>query len=208
MTAVTSVRPLGACVVLAAGRSSRMGGPKALLVWEPGVPLAIAHANARRDDCSIVVLVVRADVAAALGPFPAHGKVVICLESERLGPAAGIVAAARSGALAGCERILLTPVDIPPPPTSTVTALFRALDANVLASRPRVRGQRGQPFACHARVIEQFAQGADLSALGGIIDAFKNQCADVDLDDPDALLDLNTPELFYERTGRMPTFWP
>jgi molybdenum cofactor cytidylyltransferase len=196
------------CIILASGRSTRMGGPKALLVWGADTPLALAHTVARRSDCGTIVLVARPEVAKALRPLGHDCEIVPCVEPFELGPAGAIAAAVRSGALEGIEQVLLVPVDVPPPRSSTACALFQALGAGVLASRPRRQGLRGQPLACHNSVLDSFRNGVSVSALRDILEAFRTRCVDVDLDDPDVLLDLNTPEQFRARTGVWPAFWP
>jgi CTP:molybdopterin cytidylyltransferase MocA len=148
-------------LVLAAGRGTRVGGAKALMVVD-GEPLALAHARARAEDCDRVVIVARRDVVERLGArdeHKSHEGSVFCIseEDDALGPAGSIRAAVTSGALSGAEKILVTPVDVTPASTAVVRALFDALSREHEATR----FAHGHPIAIRAATLaEHYARGA------------------------------------------------
>jgi len=181
-----------------------MGGPKALLLWD-GVPLAVAHARARSADCDRAIVVTREPIAEALLRADPTLSIVVSREPDELGAAGSIAAAVRAGALGGAEQVLVTPVDVAPAQTSTVRKVLEALSKGE-ASRPRLRGLPGHPVACRAsRLAAWYAKEAvplrdRLASLGSL-------CLEVDVDDPDVLVDFDTIEAFEARTGRKAAFW-
>lgn len=160
-------RAKSAALILAAGRGTRVGGAKALMIVD-GAPLGVAHVRARLGDCDRVVIVAREEVVAILraeeegnereavagvvDALRGDGRVrgVVSREPEELGPAGSIRAAVKEGALDGCERVLVTPVDVSPASTSVVRSLFDALsDPDVDA----VRFEHGHPIAIRREIL-------------------------------------------------------
>jgi len=138
---------MNAALVLAAGRGTRVGGPKALMLVD-GAPLALAHARARERDCDRVIVVARKDVIDALQPAHPQGWCPSD-EDDALGPAGSIRAAVRRGVLSVIDVVLVTPVDVVPAPASIVRALFEAITDGVDAAR----FEHGHPVAVRASVL-------------------------------------------------------
>ncbi len=200
-------------IVLAAGKGMRLGGPKALLLWPgpPGTkprPLAIAHAEARLSaESSRVVVVARKPIVQALIPFVRPGlDLVVSDATDELGPAGSIATAVlRIGA---DDRVLVCPVDTLPARAATVASLLAGLGvggAPPLATRPRHGGRAGHPVALQARALDRYRQPNPpplrdhLHALGGDL-------LDVDVDDADILVDINTPAEAIRYLRAPPTF--
>ncbi len=103
----------------------------------------------------------------------------------------GLDAAARQGAAAA----LVCPVDIPLFSARTVTRLievFRATRAPLV--RPASDGRHGHPVL-FARAIFDAFRGADPSeGARPIVRAYAARSVDVEVDDPGAFLDIDTPE--------------
>src|SRR5688500_17789170 len=115
-------------VVLAAGRGERLGGPKALLTW-PGPagdePLALAHARVRlAAECTRAIVVVRAEVATALGKLVADERITLVTSRapDDLGPAGSLAAASEWLRAHDCayDVAVVGPVDMPPVSVRTV----------------------------------------------------------------------------------------
>lgn len=192
------------CLVLASGGGARMGGPKALLLLNDR-PLASAHAAARHADCGRTIVVTRAHIAEVLRRADRSLELVISEEPDELGPAGSIAAAVRSGALAGHEVVIVTPVDVMPVSREVIEALAEgALRGE--AARPIWDGRAGHPVACRRALLEQhYCLGAPplrdvLSGLGG-------RCIAVPVGDPAVGRDLDTPEAWEAATGTGPAFW-
>ena len=175
-------------IVLAGGRSSRMGRPKADLDWH-GVPLV-------RHVCAVVAsavpgaIVVVAAPGQALPPLP-EGVAVTHDAQEGRGPleglAAGLKAVDGAAFVTGVDLPFLTPALI-----RRVTDALGGADAAVA-----VAGGARQPLAAAYRTtllpaIEQrLAEGR--RSLQGLLASVRT--VDVDADDlADALRDLDEPE--------------
>lgn len=195
---------LRCCLILASGMGRRMGGPKALLLWD-GVPLAVAHARARGAECERVIVVTRESIAKVLLRAEPGLETLVSHEADELGPAGSIAAAVRAGALDDAQQVLVTPVDVAPAGTALVQALFEALRKGE-ASRPRLRGLPGHPVACTAGLLRE-AYGSGAAPLRDLLTTLGSRCVDVEVDDPDILVDFDTIEGFEATTGRAPDFW-
>ncbi|HVK70954.1 MAG TPA: nucleotidyltransferase family protein [Polyangium sp.] len=201
-------------IVLAAGKGMRLGGPKALLLWPgpPGQkprPLAIAHAEARLSaESSRVVIVARKPIVQALIPFVRPGLDLLVSDADDdLGPAGSIATAVQR--LAASDRVLVCPVDTLPARATTTAALLGALGADgapPLATRPRHGGRAGHPVALQGHALDRYRQPNPpplrdhLHALGGDL-------RDVDVDDADVLVDINTPVEAMRYLRAPPTFF-
>jgi molybdenum cofactor cytidylyltransferase len=186
-------------VILAAGSGSRLGGPKALLAWRlmpkgSVVPLAAAHLEARAPEGPVLV-VVREAVAHALRRHAPHAfssacRLLVSHAPDGLGMAGSITAA--MSALSGAERVLLTPVDVPPASTDTVRALAAALDRpGVRAARPVHGGRGGHPVLVEGSVLDAY-RAAHPPPLREVLCALGAGWADVAVEDPKVLVDLDT----------------
>ena len=164
-------------LVLAAGRGTRIGGPKALLAWPllPQtwiVPLAVAHVE-QRSESDRVIVVTRDDIATVLrkhAPIEfggsGRGELVISTAADALGPAGSIAAAMPALSTTmheDADLILITPVDCPPVLPSTAHALLDALrdDTGALAAKPRFEGRGGHPVAVRRSALQVYALHGD-----------------------------------------------
>lgn len=163
-------RPTG--VVLAAGASRRMGRPKGLLEVD-GVPLLRAHVDALSRAGLRVTVVLGAHADSYLQVLP-EGVEVILNE----GWSTTEMKHSAALGLQGKGVVLLTPVDVPPPRSSTLAALLAGTGDAV----PVYRGRRGHPV----RLDPPHGEGR--------LDERLARAREVPVDDPDCVLNLNTPE--------------
>lgn len=180
-------------LVLAAGRSRRMGRPKALLAAGEETFLEAAVGSLTRGGCDPVAAVVpdRSDLiqaaletgaVAALNPDPGSEQI----ESLRIG-----LTALPDDATAA----LVLPVDHPLIQRATVEALIAAHagrpDAVV---RPRLNGRPGHP-TLFPRATWPLLYDARLDrGARDVLDSGGVEVLDVDVDDPGVLADIDTPE--------------
>jgi molybdopterin-guanine dinucleotide biosynthesis protein A len=135
-------------VVLAGGRSSRMGTPKAALEWHGSTLLYRTAALLMRTVTGPVVVVVGADGGGTweLPPLP-PGVVIARDPAPGLGPLQGI--AAGLAAVRAADRAFVCATDMPFLHPAFVRAVLGALDGDV--ALPVARGHR-QPLAAAYRV--------------------------------------------------------
>lgn len=183
-----------AAILLAAGLSRRMGGVNKLLADLAGKPLirhAAQAALASKVERVIVVVGHRAnEVRAAL-----DGLDVDFVDNPDF--AAGLSTSLHAGiaALGGrCDDAVICLGDMPGVKPGTIDRLLAALDAEEgrLAAVPVYQGKRGNPVAWHRRYFPQ------LQALEGdrgarpLLDRIEEEVADVAVDDPGVLFDVDT----------------
>ena len=179
-------------IILAAGLSSRMGQPKALLDWggEPLVCYQVAQMREAGCDEIIVVLGHKADDVSRqmrttqcrtmLNPRYQHGR-------------AGSLRIGAKAANRDADAILISDIDSPRP-ASFLKALIEGHRPECAVTRPVHNGHRGHPILVSGRLREELMQASDeAEGLHGVLRAHANEAGEVDAGD---LLDLgfNTRE--------------
>jgi CTP:molybdopterin cytidylyltransferase MocA len=201
-----------ATIVLAAGAGTRLGGPKALLVWpgpaETERPLAIAHAEERlAAESGRVLVVTRRPVVASLLGFVRPGIDLLASDApDDLGPAGSLAFA--SPRLGDVDVALVTPVDALPAKAETVARLLAALAADParLAARPVFHGRAGHPVALRRAALARYSK-PEPPPLRDHLHSLGAACASVDVADPTVLVDLNTPADVMGALRAMPRFF-
>jgi len=187
-------------IVLAAGKGLRLGGPKALLLWpskggDKPRPLAIAHAEARlAAESKRVIVVARKQVVAALIAYVRPGlDLVVSTAEDELGPAGSIATAVLK--LNAGDRVLVCPVDTLPANAKTAKLLLDRLGTDgtpPLAARPRHAGRGGHPVALQAAALDRYRQ-PNPPPLRDHLHALGDACLEVEVEDADVLVDMDTP---------------
>jgi molybdenum cofactor cytidylyltransferase len=178
---------LFAAVILAAGSSSRMGFPKALLTYR-GERFVDRLARIFSAVCNEIVVVRSAasgewTVAGAhlvINPLPERGM----LSSLRCG--LGAVSQER-------QAIFFTPVDYPAIAESTVSLLAAAWAGDQIII-PRYRGRRGHPVLIARALLREFESLPDSAQPADVVRRHESEIRYVDVDDPAILSDVDTPE--------------
>lgn len=195
-----------ACLILASGRGVRMGGPKALLLWTDGLPLAVSHVRARRDVGASVV-VGRAAVMARLRSRLPEARLIASSAPGPWGPAGSIAAAVRAGVLNSSPWVLITPVDLVPTRVETVAALIGVVGPEVDAVRPLCEGRGGHPVLVRNDVLHRvYLSPGEPPTLRDVLRALGSRCVSRPVEDLDIRTDLDTPEAYRARTGHPPRF--
>lgn len=171
-----------------------MGRLKALLPWS-GVSLldyVLAELVASHVDAVSVVLGHASDelapIVARAGARPIHNP------RYAEGRATSIAAGA-AAITPGTTHVLITSVD-QPRRRSTIDALVTGhLSTGALISRAVHGGRHGHPTIFAARLFSELARVNEASeGMKSILRAHANDILDVEIDDPDVLLNLNTPD--------------
>ncbi len=186
-------------IVLAAGESTRMGRPKALLPW--GDITLIEYQIQQLHDAGVedivVVLGHAADeVREHVPPSTGSGGTirVVVNEAFREGRASSL----RAGAAAlpdDADAIVVLNVDQPRPSELLRRLLEAHASSEALISRPVFGTKHGHPILLagsllgELRSVEEGSQG-----LLGVVNAHRPEMRDVDLEHDGILIDFNTPE--------------
>jgi molybdenum cofactor cytidylyltransferase len=172
-------RPSIAAIILAAGGSTRMGTPKALLDYQGETFVArLQRLFAKHSAEVIVVGHPGATYATVVNPAPERGM----LSSLQCG----------LGAISsGCDAAVFTLVDLPAVLDSTIESILGGWNGEILRI-PSYLGRRGHPVLVAAPLIPEF-----LHATGTPKDVIARHASEiiyVDVDDPGVTMDIDTPE--------------
>jgi CTP:molybdopterin cytidylyltransferase MocA len=184
-----------AAIVLAAGESSRMGEPKALLDWGGKVLVQHQIDELTTAGCNPVVVVLGHDARRIAEAISCEGACrVVINEGYQEGRASSV----RVGAEAvpdGAEAVVVASVD-QPCRAGTVRALiesYRAAGGAIVV--PRYEGRNGHPALFASELIGDLRAVAEASE--GLRAVRRREAAGtrfLDIDDAWVRLDLNTPE--------------
>ncbi len=169
-------------IILAAGAGRRMGGPKAGLVVA-GRSLLEHHAARLRGVTDHVLAVVRARQDAIA---------VAQIEVHTLDPAGSLALAVqaldRTHPARDTDVVVITPVDMMPPASSTLSRLIAAA-SGASAVTPRHDGASGHPIVVRRPVLDVYRTSAPRlrDVLSGV------HRLRLDVEDPCVLGDFDTP---------------
>jgi CTP:molybdopterin cytidylyltransferase MocA len=194
-----------AAVILAGGRSARMGVPKALLDFR-GAPYVVRILEALEAlDVKSRVLVLGPDAAARVRPAVAgHDCLIVENPDVDGGPIASLRAALAALRGIGPAALLTWPVDLPHVRIATVERLIEAWRRSTPAIVvPTFAERRGHPVIWDARVFGDLETSAAATREGAraITHAHESEVLAVAVDDPAVIDQVNTPE-DYERLVR------
>jgi molybdenum cofactor cytidylyltransferase len=192
-------------LVLAAGTSSRMGRPKALLPLPGGDTFLTRIVRTFQDagvDDVVVVLGHEADAVAA--SLDAHGSAarIVVNRAYQTGQLSSLLAGLGTIDRPGVAALLLTLVDVPLVTADTVRAVvarYRATHAPIV--RPVQGAQHGHPVLIDRRLFDALRRADPAAGAKTIVRAHVSAAGDVEVADAGAFLDIDTPDE-YERVIR------
>ncbi len=183
-------------IVLAAGASSRMARPKALLpigtdTFVTRVVRTLAAAGL--DD---VVIVTGDQTEAVRSAVAEAGLLARTIENPRRaeGQLSSVLAGLAIADRPGVDAVLVHLVDIPLVRTATVAAV---IDAFVATGAPIVRpvagGRHGHPVIFARRVFDELRRADPSAGARAVVHAHAGDALDVAVDDDGACRDIDTP---------------
>src|SRR5687768_11653818 len=188
-----------AAIVLAAGDSTRMGTPKALLADPDGRPFVARIARTFGDasvDQLIVVTGAQHDaIVTALAADGLAGR-VSCVRNPD--PSRGQISSLWAGLDAvmrpDLEAILMTLVDVPMVRSSTVRAVIDAWRrARAPIVRPAIGVRHGHPVLFDRAVFDELRRAPLAEGARAVVHAHAGSIVNVEVDDEACLIDIDTP---------------
>src|SRR5436309_7021084 len=185
-------------IVLAAGRSSRMGRAKAMLpLGEGDTFLTRVVRTLHTAGVDDVVVVVGHDAEAIIGSFGASGlaaRFVINREYDR-GQLSSLVAGLGVVDRPGVIAVLVTLVDVPLVSASTVRAVLdHYWRTRAPIVRPTSGTRHGHPLLIDRLLFHQLRAADPDAGAKTVVRAHASTVGDLASDDEGAFLDIDTPE--------------
>jgi molybdenum cofactor cytidylyltransferase len=194
-------------VVLAAGRSSRFGRPKALLpVDEGGLPFVSRLVNLFRTAGVSEILVVGRDNDAALRQMvlAVSARFVVNADADR-GQLSSLVAALDAIETRSVRGLIVMPVDIPLIQSATIASVRDAfLRGTFPIARATHQGRHGHPVIFGSAVFEELRHADPNAGAKAVVHAHAHEILNVEVDDAAVLRDVDTPRDYRELFGRDP----
>jgi molybdenum cofactor cytidylyltransferase len=185
-------------VVLAAGKSTRMGGrTKALLAIDDRDTFVSRIVRTFREAGVEEVVIVAGHEAGRLIAAVEAGKLaarVVLNDAFESGQLSSVLAGLRAVDQPGVEAFLLTLVDVPMVSAATVRAVvdrYRQTGAPIV--RPVHGDCHGHPVLIDRRLFASLREADPAAGAKPIVRAHVSAAGDVDVDDPGAFADVDTP---------------
>jgi molybdenum cofactor cytidylyltransferase len=193
--------PRVAVLLLAAGRSTRMGGPNKMLAEAEGQPLVVHAVKAALASQAVEVVVVLGhmaeEVKAAIDrAVPANGKLRFVINPDF---AEGLSTSVRTGMTALAKNIDAAIVQLGDMPGVTAALLDRLMAAfSPVEGRsicvPTVGGKRGNPVLWDRRFFPEIAQVSGDTGAKHLIGEHADLVCEVEMTGEAAITDIDTPE--------------
>jgi len=193
-------------IVLAAGKSSRMGRTKALLPIYASGETFLTHVlrMLREGGIDTIVVVIGGDAAAVRASLPHDDASISAVENPRYedGQLSSLLAglAAVEQRFDHVEAVMMTLVDLPLISAATVRAVLDAYRAKPAAPivRPRRGARHGHPVIFNQSIFGELRRADPSMGAKPVVHAHAAEEVNVDVDDDGAFTDIDTPE-DYER---------
>jgi len=193
-------------IVLAAGKSSRMGRTKALLPVGSSQETFLARIVRvlREGGIDAIVVVIGGDATAVRASLPRRDASLAVVENPRYEE--GQLSSLLVGLAAVEQRhddvdaVMVTLVDVPLISAATVRSVLEAFRAKPDAPlvRPRRAGRYGHPVVFNRSIFGELRRADPAKGAKPVVHAHAAQEVNVDVDDDGAFIDIDTPE-DYER---------
>jgi molybdenum cofactor cytidylyltransferase len=188
-----------AAIILAAGDSSRMGTPKALLDWHGRPMLEHVLDAARQGGCARLFVVLGKDADAIRAAASLEGVTVLVNEQPERGQASSIQLGMENLDFS-TDCCIVWPVDCPLIEPGDVRALIETYGATraslMRIFMPTHRGERGHPMLVDIGFRQPFMELKQGESARKVIDDNHTQVREVPTDNAGVLIDVDTPEQY------------
>jgi len=194
-------------IILAAGRSVRMGTPKALLAASPTESFVARLLSTLRDGgIQNPVVVGRAGDEPLRAEVERHGGIyVVNANAEEGGQLSSLLAALSACDRADLRGVMVVPVDAPLLSPATIAMLLAVFDATLApVVRARYQGRNGHPVIFSRRVFDELRGADPATGAKSVVHGHHQTTLNVDVDDPGVVGDVDTPESYRATFGRDP----
>jgi molybdenum cofactor cytidylyltransferase len=185
--------PQIAAIILAAGRSTRMGAQNKLLADVRGLPLLRHVAQAALASRARPVLVVVGHQAAAIRSALAGLPVTFVDNPAYAAGLSGSLQAGIRALAAGCDGTLVLLGDMPQITSVHIDALIAAFAPGAIVV-PTHRGRRGNPVLWPAACLGEMLALAGDAGAKQLLAAHATKVRSVDLGSDAIFVDVDTPE--------------
>jgi len=188
-----------AAIILAAGDSTRMGRPKALLPDPEGRPfvarLVRTFAAAGVRDVIVVTGSLHAAIADALaGDQPPTAPLLVNNPQPALGQVSSLWMGLDAAMELGVEAVLVTLVDIPLVRASTIrNVIDEWTRSRAPIVRPAIGDRHGHPVLFDRSVFDALRHAPITEGARAVVHANADRIVNVQVDDEGCLLDVDTP---------------
>jgi len=194
-------------IVLAAGKSSRMGRSKAALALSNGDTFITRIVGTfKAASVEDVVVVVGHDAKAVVDAFAASDLVARFVENPdyEQGQLSSLLAGLRLVDRPGVVATLVTLVDVPLVSSATVRAVIdRYHTTHAPVVRPVRGAAHGHPVLIDRSLFDALRRADPAEGAKGVIRANVSAAGDVAVDDDGAFADADTPEDYERLRGRL-----
>ena len=183
-------------IILAAGASSRMGTPKALLDYR-GETFVSRLVRVLGESCNPVIVVLGYHADVIRHQLPSAPKVAINPDPSR-----GQLSSLQTGLAAlpaEADGFAFIPVDSPAVAEDTVAKLARAFeqrDPSTLFVVPRQSGRRGHPVFVARSIAAEFLALLPTAEAREVVHAHVDRTEYVDVGDAGIFTDIDDPEAY------------
>jgi molybdenum cofactor cytidylyltransferase len=193
-----------AALLLAAGESTRMGRPKALLPWGDRPLLDYQLGELSASAAGEAVVVVLGHGSAELSPIVrAHAARLVVNPHYREGRATSI-AAGMAAVPPDAEAVLIASVDQPRPRAVYDRLIAAHRSGGGPITRAVHRGEHGHPTVFGRALFDELRRVSEESqGLKSLLRRHADGVRDAEVDDPIVLVNLNTPEEYRQALRRL-----
>ncbi|MBI2188248.1 MAG: nucleotidyltransferase family protein [Acidobacteria bacterium] len=194
-------------IILAAGDSTRMGRPKALLPDPDGRPFVVRLVRTFADAGSPRIIVVTGrDHAAVAGALAAGRLPVDPVVVHNPDPSRGQLSSLWTGLDAtnapDVEAALVTLVDVPMVHMSTVRNVIEAWKrTGAPIVRPAIGERHGHPVLFDRSVFDELRHAPLADGAKAVVRAHADRLVNVPVDDEGCLIDVDTPDEYEALKG-------